>query len=58
MNIVISFLDFFKGIVSKLLRGLSKLKNSVTEDAKELLVVIALIGFISFSNYNENQINE
>lgn len=58
MNIVISFLDFFKGIVSKLLRGLSKLKNSVTEDAKELLVVIALIGFISFSNYKENQSNE
>jgi hypothetical protein len=58
MNIVISFLDFFKWIVSKLLRGLSKLKNSVTEDAKELLVVIALIGFISFSNYKEKKSNE
>jgi len=58
MNSVISLLDFFKSIVSKLLRGLSKLKNSVTEDAKALLVVIVLIGFISFSNYKEKQINE
>lgn len=58
MNGVISLLDFFKGIVSKLLRGLSKLKNNVTEDTKALLVVIVLIGFISFSNYKENQSNE
>lgn len=55
MNIVISLLDFFKGIVSNLLRELSKLKNNVTEDTKALLVVIAFIGWISFSNYKERQ---
>lgn len=53
MNIVISLLDFFKGIVSNLLRELSKLKNNVTEDTKALLVVIVFIGWISFSNYKE-----
>jgi glycerol-3-phosphate acyltransferase PlsY len=58
MNIVISFLDFFKGIVSKLLHELSKLKNSVTEDTKALLVVVAFIGFIAFSNYKEKHISE
>ena len=58
MNGVIALLDFFKSIISKLLRGLSNLKNSVTEDTKALLVVIALIGFISFSNYKEKQSNE
>lgn len=58
MNTIISFLDFFKGIVSKLLREINKLKNGVTEDAKALLVVIVFIGWISFLNYKEKQINE
>jgi hypothetical protein len=58
MNPIIVFLDFFKRRISKLLHELSKLKNSVTEDTKALLVVIAFIGFISFSNYKEKQISE
>jgi hypothetical protein len=58
MNIIISFLDFFKGIVSKILRMFSQLKNNVTEDATALLVVIAFIGWISFSNYKEKQASE
>jgi len=55
MNIIIIFLDFFKGIVSKLLQLFSNLKNTVTEDRKALLVVIAFIGFIAFSNYREKE---
>ncbi len=55
MNGVFAFLDFFKGIVSKLLREVSKLKNRVTEDTKALLIVIAFIGFIAFSNYREKE---
>ena len=58
MNPIIVFLDFFKGIISKLLHELSKLKNSVTEDTKALLVVVAFIGFIAFSNYKEKNISE
>lgn len=55
MNAVISFLEFFKGIVSKILRVFSQLKNNVTEDAKALLVVIAFIVWIAFSNYREEK---
>jgi len=51
-------LNFFKGVISKLLHELSKLKNSVTEDTKALFVVVAFIGFIAFSNYKEKHISE
>ena len=58
MNAIIAFLNFFKGVISKLLHELSKLKNSVTEDTNALLVVVAFIGFIAFSNYKEKHISE
>jgi hypothetical protein len=55
MNPIIVFLDVFKRIISKLLHDISRLKNGVTDDVKALLVVIAFIGWISFSNYKERQ---
>ena len=50
---IFTFLDFFKSIISKLLREFTKLKNNVTEDTKALVIVVVFIGWVAFSNYKE-----
>jgi hypothetical protein len=39
--------------VKKLVAVLAKFKNSVSEDSKALIIVLALVGWVAISNYKD-----
>lgn len=50
---ILYILNFFKNMVSKIY----KLSDTITEDSKGLVIVIAFIVFIAVSNYKERSVN-
>jgi len=41
--------------IKKIVAGLAKYKNAVSEDSKALLIILAFIGWIAVSNYKDKR---